>query len=222
MNEEWRDIIGFEGRYQVSNLGRVRSFVDSHGELRVTPVLRKTSLTHKGYPYVSLTDGAKHYARCVHRLVARAFIPNPQELPCINHKDEDKANNCIDNLEWCTHKYNSNYGTLRERLSKRLRGRELTSEQRDRICSALVRDYKEHPERKRKVSESLKRFYSIPEHRTGLINRHTTAVQCVETGEIFPSVKAAAQAISVIYVNICQCCRYPTRTSGGYHWRYAD
>ena len=65
------------------------------------------------------TPTKKPVFRTIHRLVAEAFIPNPDDLPIINHKDENKLNNVVSNLEWCTHKYNSNYGTINKRLSKK-------------------------------------------------------------------------------------------------------
>lgn len=71
----------------------------------------------KNYYCVSLVNGAKRKTLAVHRLVAKAFIPNPNNLPEINHIDEDTHNNCVDNLEWCTRIYNQNYGTRKERLS---------------------------------------------------------------------------------------------------------
>ncbi len=124
--EEWRDIKGYEGCYQVSNMGRVRSldhliptrnpnmFTLSKGRIR-TPVLKR-----HGYLEVTLADsqnGKKVYSAKVHRLVAQAFLPNPLNLPQVNHKDEDKCNNLLSNLEWCTAKYNSNYGNHNKNVS---------------------------------------------------------------------------------------------------------
>lgn len=71
-----------------------------------------------GYLRVHLSKNNKHKWFRVHRLVAQAFIPNPLNLPCVNHKDEDKTNNNMENLEWCTHEYNLNYGTRTERAAK--------------------------------------------------------------------------------------------------------
>ena len=124
--EIWKDIKGFEGRYQVSNMGRVRSLdmvlegknwqsSDPFEYQRSGKVL-KPMKQRNGYYRVCLRHNSKAKYFIIHRLVALAFIPNPNKLPCINHKDEDKANNVVSNLEWCTHKYNSNYGTRNERL----------------------------------------------------------------------------------------------------------
>ena len=124
--EEWRDIKGFEGLYQVSNLGNVRSLdrwvVDKIGRKRLFEGKMLTSrLTIWGYLSVGLgishTRIVKNHP--IHRLVAEAFIPNPNNHPCVNHKDEDKTNNRVDNLEWCTYQYNINYGTCIERRSKK-------------------------------------------------------------------------------------------------------
>lgn len=118
--EEWRDIIGYEGLYQVSSQGRVRS-VDRYINYKNTGVsLRKGRIlkpkTDKdGYLIVNLSSNGKIKTHKVHRLVAQAFIPNPHNYPCVNHKDENPKNNCVDNLEWCTVAYNNNYGTKLER-----------------------------------------------------------------------------------------------------------
>lgn len=102
MEEIWKDIEGYEGLYQVSNMGRVRS-------LRRNIILRQC-ITN-GYERIILYTNNIPKGYSVHRLVANAFIPNPDNLPQVNHKDENKTNNCVDNLEWCTQKYNINYGT---------------------------------------------------------------------------------------------------------------
>lgn len=113
MQEIWKDIKGYEGKYQVSNYGRVKSLnYRNTGKEQ----LMKPTLQTNGYLYFSLCKPNKKFL--IHRLVAEAFIPNPNNLPCVNHKDEDKTNNHVDNLEWCTHLYNINYGTCRERISK--------------------------------------------------------------------------------------------------------
>lgn len=109
-NEEWRDIEGFEGRYQVSNLGRVRSFARKSYK---TPKILKDTHDTDGYCMVNLCDakhGTKNKISKVHRLVAKAFIDNPNGFPEVNHIDENKSNNRADNLEWCTTQYNLTYG----------------------------------------------------------------------------------------------------------------
>jgi len=117
--EIWKDIEGFEGLYQVSNMGRVRSLdrKDARGNHRKGK-MRADECDRYGYRTVSLCrDGnAKH--RLVHRLVAEAFIPNPDGLSEVNHLDEDKMNNAVSNLEWCSRPYNINYGTHNERMAK--------------------------------------------------------------------------------------------------------
>ena len=115
--EEWLNISGYEGLYQVSNLGRVRSFKSGKWQTL------KNRLTRWGYYLVTLYKDGKATNKWVHRLVAQAFIPNPDNLPQVNHKDEDKLNNAASNLEWCDSKYNNNYGTKKERLKKSLKGK---------------------------------------------------------------------------------------------------
>lgn len=110
LNEIWKDIKGYEGLYQVSNFGRVMNVKKNK--------LVKQEIIHNGYVRVTLFNNGKPKWFFIHRLVAIAFIPNPHNYPQINHKDENKLNNCVDNLEWCTAKYNSNYGTRNIKISK--------------------------------------------------------------------------------------------------------
>lgn len=123
MEEIWRDIKGYEGLYQVSNLGHVKSICRSYSKSldRTTIRIRilKYALTTKGYCQLNLCNEKGQKPFRIHRLVAEAFIPNPHNLPQVNHKDEDKTNNRADNLEWCDNKYNCTYGSLPERYSKR-------------------------------------------------------------------------------------------------------
>ena len=116
IEEIWRPVVGYEGLYEVSNLGRVRSldmYVKvGYGNYRLHKgkVLSPTK-NKNGYLKVNLYCNGKQKTIDVHRLVTEAFLPNPDNLPQVNHKDEDKTNNRVENLEWCDHKYNMNYGT---------------------------------------------------------------------------------------------------------------
>ena len=113
MKEVWKDIKSYEGIYQVSNLGRVKSLARHKVIGSATFLAEENILINvnvKGYSRVSLCKDKKVKQHSIHRLVGMAFLDNPCNLPMINHKDENKANNNVENLEWCTGKYNSNYG----------------------------------------------------------------------------------------------------------------
>ena len=116
--EIWKNIEGYEGLYQVSNEGRVKSLERNYN----TKLKHKTIVVHKqesikkandngkGYLTVLLYKNGKEKRYLVHQLVAQAFIPNPNNYPIINHKNEEKTDNRVENLEWCTYEYNTNYG----------------------------------------------------------------------------------------------------------------
>lgn len=123
MQEEiWKDIVGYEGLYQVSNLGRVKrvsryvDHKDGKHEFLKEKIL-KTSID-KMYERVGLMKNGKRIKYFIHRLVAIAFIPNPFNFPEINHKDENKLNNNVSNLEWCTRSYNCKYGNIQNKKNK--------------------------------------------------------------------------------------------------------
>lgn len=119
-NENWKDIEGFEGYYQVSNFGRVRGLDRSIQSTqnngctvkRRGKILNRKKACGSGYIIHSLTKDNKSYYRKPHRLVAEAFLPNPDNLPQVNHKDGNKINNRLENLEWCTAKYNTNHAVI--------------------------------------------------------------------------------------------------------------
>ena len=124
--EIWKDVVGYEGYYQVSNLGRVRSLdrviTDKRGVVKNHKgFVKKLTPGNHGYMTAELSRDGKHTRCLVHRLVAEAFIPNKENLPSINHKDENKHNNHVGNLEWCTHKYNNGYGTAPDRTRDKIR-----------------------------------------------------------------------------------------------------
>lgn len=112
MTEEWLDVEGYEGLYQVSNLGRVKSLRDVSER-----ILKQTGNT--GYRMVVFCVRGIRKTFKVHRLVAKAFVDNPNGYPCVNHIDEDKDNNRSENLEWCTTAQNNKYGTRTERSSRK-------------------------------------------------------------------------------------------------------
>ena len=97
----WKDIKGYEGLYQVSNTGKIRN--------TKTKYILKPVTQSNGYMKVCLTKNRIQKNKTIHRLVAETFIPNTSNLPCINHKDENKTNNNANNLEWCTQEYNTKY-----------------------------------------------------------------------------------------------------------------
>lgn len=110
LSEEWKEIKDYEN-YEISNFGDVRN--------KKTQRILKPWKCTSGYLEVYLWNNGKSEVKLIHRLVALAFLTNPTNLSQVNHKDEDKTNNAVDNLEWCDSKYNANYGTRNKRSSER-------------------------------------------------------------------------------------------------------
>lgn len=155
------DVAGYEGLYAITDDGKVWSY---RKNIFLKPFLAR------GYFKVRLCKGEVNKQFLIHRLVAEAFLPNPQNLPQINHKDENKINNCVDNLEWCDAKYNINYGKHNEKVGK----------------------------------------------------KHRKKVYCVELDRVFKSIRLAAEEFNLSDSNIAKCCKGKYKTTGGFHWKYAD
>jgi hypothetical protein len=119
--EIWKDIKGYEGLYQVSNLGRVKSLGNSKSKKEK---ILKPFKRGRGYLTVKLFNNNKKKQIFIHRLVAETFIDNPDNLPQVNHKDENKQNNLLDNLEWCTNKDNARYSFSKEILATNINTKE--------------------------------------------------------------------------------------------------
>lgn len=158
MEEIWRDIKGWEGVYAISNFGRVYSY---RNDLYLAQIPNQD-----GYLRVRLSNNGFRKMEFIHRLVALHFIDNPDKKPQVNHKDENRQNNRVDNLEWVTAKENNNYGNHNAKVAK----------------------------------------------------AHSKPVKCIETGEIFPSGKAAGEKYGIPSTWINAVCRGVGKTAGGYHW----
>ena len=146
MMEEWRAVPGYEGLYEVSNKGNVRN-------VRRNTLLRLQK-TNDGYIRVFLYKNGIRTVLSVHRLVAKIFIENPDNLPQVNHRDENPSNNNVDNLEWCTAKYNLSYGTriirIRETAIKNSSWSGLSNEEYHK---------KYYEENKEKILEQHREYY---------------------------------------------------------------
>ena len=118
-NEVWKDVLGYEGLYKVSDRGNVRSLDRiNHIGSRYSGRILKPRYDRGGYLRVGLCKDGKMKTKFIHRLVLEAFIPNLEKLPEVNHKDENPSNNKLSNLEWCTREHNINHGTRNERVAQ--------------------------------------------------------------------------------------------------------
>lgn len=188
--EVWKAIEGFEGLYEVSNLGRVRRTYKTGKEKILKPNKNKKS----GYLYICLSRNNKKKTFRVHRLVALHFISNPNNLPEVNHIDEDKSNNVWTNLEWCTSEYNCNYGTRNQRQSEAHKGKEPWNKGKTNVYSE---------EYKAKIGES-----------------HKKKVYCLETDKTYNSIKEASKELNISRSSISNHLHGRSKSCGGYHFIY--
>lgn len=156
----WREIPNYEGLYQVSNTGRVRSL--NYRRTGKSKVM-KPSTDELGYKRIDLCKNGKHKLHYIHRVVALAFIPNPNNYPIINHKDENPSNNYYKNLEWCTYEYNNNYGTKREKLSKAAKGKKYKGKMSIRRKKLI--EHREQQIRLKQQLDKIQQIYSNCHHK---------------------------------------------------------
>lgn len=166
MEEIWKDIKGFEGKYQISNFGNVKSlnYNNSKYEKNLTP-----KINNKGYAWYLLCKNGKAYPMLAHRLVAIAFIENPNNLPEVNHKDENPLNCNVENLEWCTRSYNTNYylnqdPKRKEKSAKRLRDKK-TGENLSPMTKKMPKKYTKRVAQKDLKGNTVNVFKNLSEVR---------------------------------------------------------
>ena len=202
MEEIWKDVVGYEGLYQVSNLGRVRS-VDKiilrkdKKQQHFKSKIIKGNPNKFGYLLVCLRKNNTNKYFQVHRLVAIAFIPNPNNYPCVNHKDETKTNNNTENLEWCTYKYNANYGTSRLRAIE-------TRRKKYKIEDIIAKGKKTKKEK-------------------GIWNADKPVNQFTWDGKFIKRFDSAEQVKKELGIHsVGLCARGHHRHAGGFIWLYDD
>ena len=187
----FKEIEGYCGRYQINEDGVVINV--QRGRERKQQVAR-------GYKRVTLCLGGKNKNFLVHRLVAKVFLDDYSEDLQVNHKDENKFNNNVSNLEMCTSKYNNNYGTRNERISKKNKGVMNVGKH----LSPATEFKKGH----RPWCKGIPAYWRFKK------------VKCVQTGEIFPSVTDAAKKYECAVQNIIRCCKKGGKARG-LNWEYA-
>lgn len=168
--EVWKDIPDYEGKYQISNKGRVKSLPRNDKFCkRGYEIIMKAFVCGSGYQEVLLSLDDRRKPMLIHRMVAEAFVPNPDGKQEVNHKDGNKTNNDANNLEWVT------------------------------------------------PSENIRHSYD-----TQINKGRGRKVVCVETGEVFDSIKEAADKYGLQVPLIWKCCNGKQKTTGGYHWNYKE
>lgn len=190
--EEWKDISGYEGIYQISSFGRVLSIPRKGTKGGIV----RPSYSNSGYLQVHLCKDRVVETHQVHRLVAKHFLENHHEYPEVNHKDENKSNNCVENLEWCTRLYNVRYGSGIKRMAQAHDYQEVS------IKSVMHHDYAEIAKKEAKPVLQLST--------DGRVIRK------------WNSVRAAARHFKSSAGNIVSACRGKYKTACGYQWAYAE
>lgn len=216
MEEIWKDIEGYEGYYQVSNLGRVRS-VDRYVKhwqggisLFKGKIITGNDRTRK-YKKVQLSKDGVSKGYYIHRLVAITFLPNPNNYPVINHKDEDPSNNCVENLEWCTQKHNMNWkGVMKRKVGKKLRKSEEEKKYNRKLYVEKNRD---------KIRERQHNYHIEHYKKMGKVLR--SILQYDKNGFFIAEYESAEDAKRKTGISHINCvCNGHRKTAGGFIWKW--
>lgn len=247
-NEEWKDIRGFEGRYQVSNMGRVRSLDRWTNHKRsqfikgkiLKPTLNKKEHSRYGYYHVSLSDGSRNYSHFeVHRLVALHFVPGYEEGLVVNHINEYSLDNRAENLEWCTFQYNLNYSDVvawkrRPVYQYSMEGDFIA---KHKCCADIEKLFGTYQgamvhtmyESKTGIWKGYRWSYEqrTKEQWQDIARKHKSSRKPVaqydeQWNEIarFTTATEASKMFGVTVSAICYCCNGKTKRSAGYRWKY--
>lgn len=242
MKEVWKDIRGYEGLYQISNIGRVKSLarrtsckgVLGDGDTREVPEKVLRCNTVNGYRYASLSKDGHAKVFRVHRLVAFAFIGDPPSPEYqVNHKDGNKTNNTVENLEWVTPRDNTLHarrtGLIAEHQSQETRDKKSAASRRvwenpeykAAHSKRMLRNW-QNEEYREKILANMRGKVRTPEQRAhyAAVVKDTRPVQNIDTGEVFPSRKAAGEKYGRTPEAISMCIYGKSKTCAGYRWRY--
>jgi hypothetical protein len=211
MNEEWRPVVGFEDRYQISNLGNLKSndylihYINGKTELRRGRI-RKANIV-SGYRYFLLVrkTGEKRVSMKAARMVAMAFIPNPENKPCVDHIDTNRLNDSVENLRWVTHSENNLNPITRERYVEVGRKRIFSKETREKIGNYWKGKHLKESQIKKIRSHSRK---------VEMLSQEGMVLKA------FDGASFAQEETGVFSNHIRQCCKGERLTAGGYKWRY--
>lgn len=205
MEEIWKDVVGFEGEYLVSSMGNIRSFkkYGKNGGL-ITPQIDKF-----GYPVAKLWRNGKPVFKKVHRIVAMAFIPNPENKPVIDHINTIRTDNRVENLRWCTVEENVNNPISKMKLSKTMTGRKASEETRRKL--SLIRRGEGNSMYGKNHTEETKMKMSVP------------IVQYTKDGEFvaeYYGAKDASVKTGIHRQNIADALKGRRKCAGGFIWKY--
>lgn len=242
--EVWKPIPNYE-EYEVSNLGRVKRLaydkpvcggsVQHCNERILLPQRRRFN-----YQAVALSKNGKVRYFLVHRLVAIVFIPNPNNLPQVNHKDENPSNNVVNNLEWCDQKYNSNYGTSKDRIALKLKNGVLSKAvQQYDVAGIFIKEYPSAIEASRQLALNVSGIVSCcacsPKYKTcggyqwkykdsskNIKDIRTWIVQISKDGiqiHAFKTITEASNSTGISRTSISNCLSSLSKTAGGFIWK---
>ena len=223
--EEWRPIKGYEGLYEVSNLGRVKSLerYDTLGRKKKEKIL-SSKYNKYGYLRVTLYKNGIGKDFFIHRLVAEAFIPNPENKPQIDHINTIRTDNRDKNLRWVTQKENRNNELTKKHNSESQKGRILSEETKKKLSEAKKGENhpmygKHHPEETKKKMSEAKKGKKMSEETK---DKKGKKVYCVELDKEFSTINKASKELNIDACGIIKVCKGKQKTSGGYHWRYVE
>ena len=202
-NELWRDIkfvnngkeYDYTRLYQISSKGRVKqlAYTDAKGRKRKEKIM-KTTIDRGGYEFIGLTKNYKRNYFSIHRLVALCFIPNPNNLPQVNHIDENKLNNTIGNLEWCTSEYNNNHGTRNERM--------VATNKANGTYDKMA------------ATKKAKGTYEK------IADKCSKPIYCITNNTVYKSAHEAARQLNLNQSSVSKCCKCKRKSTKGYQFRY--